>query len=101
MDLVTVTFRGVDGIEASADLPRTGVADATTVRAINAAGKSGMIGADDAKEYRHLADACAHNALEYGRAHMASIRGTLASMTPVERANALKAALKLRVSRTF
>lgn len=101
MNLITITFRGVDGIKTSADLPRDGVADASTVRSINSAGKGGMIGADAAKDYRALADAAAHAALEAGRAHMNAIRGTLATMAPVERANALKAALKLRVSRTF
>lgn len=101
MHLITVKFTGVDGVKASADLPRDGLADATTVRSLNAAGKGGMINAEDAKEYRALADFCAHSALEAGRAHMTNLRNTLATMTPVDRANALKAALKLRVSRTF
>lgn len=101
MNLTTVTFKGVDGNRASVDLPTDGVADASTVRSLNTAARSRMITADAIDDMRAVADACSHAALEHGRNAMSNVRGTLATMSAVDRANTLKGLLKLRATRRF
>lgn len=101
MNLTTVTFKGIDGNRASFDLPTDGVACASSVRSINTMHRNGMIGADSIKEYHDIAVSDSRTALEHGRNVATAIRGTLAGMSPVERANATKAMLKLRASVRF
>lgn len=100
--LITVSFKGIDGVRTSIDLPRDAVADASSVRAMNTAARNGMIASEHATEFRNLADACSHNALEAGRNQMSAMRAAICgTMSPVERANALRGLLKLRVRRSF
>ena len=99
--LVTVTVKAADDSKRTFDLPRDGIADASSVRSLNAAAKGGMIVADAADDMRALADACAHSALEAGRDAMSMARTALKNASPLDRAAHLKALLKLRVRRTF
>lgn len=101
LPLVTVKVKAADGTAREFDLPRDGIAAADAVRAVNGAAKAGMIVAADADEWRAVADADAHSALEHGRAAMSAARHNIAGASPLERAAHLRALLKLRVRRTF
>jgi len=101
LPLVTVTVKAADDTKRSFDLPRDGIADASSVRSLNTAAKGGMIAADAADDLRAIADDCAHSAREAGRNAMSAARATLKSAAPLDRAAHLKALLKLNVRRTF